>query len=100
MDQFHSKNRSDIVDMMAEQYQEILPYEDVEHACKIIFGTMSDALTEGDRIELRGFGVFSLRSRSPRVGRNPKTGEEVSLSQRFSVHFRPGKKLKLALMER
>ena len=55
---------------------------------------MTDALADGDRIEIRGFGSFSLHHRAPRVGRNPKTGETVKLEGKSVPHFKPGKELR------
>jgi integration host factor subunit beta len=55
---------------------------------------MAQALAEGERIEIRGFGSFSLHYRSPRVGRNPKTGESVELEGKYVPHFKPGKELR------
>jgi integration host factor subunit beta len=55
---------------------------------------MSNSLTEGDRIEIRGFGSFSLHFRPPRLGRNPKTGDSVALPGKYVPHFKPGKELR------
>ena len=55
---------------------------------------MSHALASGERIEIRGFGSFSLHYRAPRIGRNPKTGESVGLSGKYVPHFKPGKELR------
>ena len=64
------------------------------HAVEIIFAEMKNALSEGKRIEFRGFGVFQVRDRKRGVGRNPKTGEEIPITARRVVTFRPGQKLK------
>ena len=53
-----------------------------------------DALARGERIEIRGFGSFSLHYRAPRIGRNPKTGEQVALAGKYVPHFKPGKELR------
>jgi integration host factor subunit beta len=66
----------------------------MELAVKMILDHMSDALARGERIEIRGFGSFSLHYRAPRVGRNPKTGEPVSLPGKYVPHFKPGKELR------
>jgi len=71
-----------------------LPYKDVELAVKCILEKMSRALSSGERIEIRGFGSFSLHYRQPRIGRNPKNGESVALSGKFVPHFKPGKELR------
>jgi integration host factor subunit beta len=55
---------------------------------------MTEALSEGERIEIRGFGSFSLHYRAPRMGRNPKTGESVPLPAKYVPHFKPGKELR------
>ncbi len=55
---------------------------------------MTEALSNGDRIEIRGFGSFSLHYRAPRIGRNPKTGDSVTLSAKYVPHFKPGKDLR------
>lgn len=55
---------------------------------------MSQTLAHGDRIEIRGFGSFSLHYRAPRIGRNPRTGESVGLTGKFVPHFKPGKELR------
>ena len=71
-----------------------LTAKDMELAVKMILDHMSDALARGERIEIRGFGSFSLHYRAPRVGRNPKTGEPVSLPGKYVPHFKPGKELR------
>jgi integration host factor subunit beta len=67
---------------------------DVESALNCIVNEMIDALVNGERIEIRGFGSFELRHRSPRIARNPKTGESVQLAAKAVVHFKPGKEMK------
>ena len=67
---------------------------DVESALNCIVNQMVDALVKGERIEIRGFGSFDLRHRSPRIARNPKTGESVQLAAKAAVHFKPGKEMK------
>jgi integration host factor subunit beta len=66
----------------------------VEQAIKAMLEHMSDSLANGERIEIRGFGSFSLHYRAPRIGRNPKTGESVELSAKYVPHFKPGKELR------
>lgn len=65
-----------------------------EIAVETIFGMMKDAMMRGERIELRGFGVFELRPRKTGIGRNPRTGEEVRIPPGKAVRFKPGKNLK------
>ena len=86
-------NRSDLIKRIAQRHEQ-LPPKDVEWAVKMMIGHLSQALTDGTRIEIRGFGSFSLRHRAPRVGRNPKTGEAVVLPSRYIPHFKPGKDLR------
>ena len=71
-----------------------LQVRDVELALNCILGQMADALVEGERIEIRGFGSFDLRHRPPRIARNPRTGEAVNLPAKVAIHFKPGKEMK------
>ena len=86
--------KSEVIERIAEK-QLHLPVKDVELSIKQILALKSDSLANGERIEIRGFGSFSLHYRAPRIGRNPKTGEPVSLSGKHVPHFKPGKDLKL-----
>ena len=79
---------------MVARKQKQLPTKDVELAVKHLLDLMSDSLSKGRRIEIRGFGSFSLHFRPPRIGRNPKTGEAVALSGKYVPHFKPGKDLR------
>ena len=74
--------------------QSQLSVKDVELAVKMMLDHMTDSLAGGERIEIRGFGSFSLHYRAPRIGRNPKTGEKVDLAGKYVPHFKPGKELK------
>lgn len=85
--------KSELIEKIAEQ-QIHLPYKDVELAIKCVLESMSRALASGERIEIRGFGSFSLHYRPPRIGRNPKNGESVALSGKYVPHFKPGKELR------
>ncbi len=85
--------KSELIETLARQ-QPHLALKDVELAVKCIIEQMSETLANGDRIEIRGFGSFSLHHRPPRMGRNPKTGESVSLTEKFVPHFKPGKELR------
>jgi integration host factor subunit beta len=85
--------KSELIEIIAQK-QKHLPSKDVELAVKHLLEIMSDALADGERIEIRGFGSFSLHFRPPRLGRNPKTGEAVSLAGKFVPHFKPGKDLR------
>jgi len=85
--------KSELIEALAKQ-QPHLALKDVELAVKCIIEKMNEALSAGERIEIRGFGSFSLHLRPPRVGRNPKTGESVTLSRKYVPHFKPGKELR------
>ena len=83
-----------IVAAQARSSNAQLNSKDVEFAVKTMLEQMSQALASGDRIEIRGFGSFSLHYRAPRIGRNPKTGESVGLAGKHVPHFKPGKELR------
>lgn len=85
--------KSELIELIAEKQQH-LPQRDVELAVKTLLEQMSEALASGERIEIRGFGSFSLHHRPPRIGRNPKTGEAVSLPGKHVPHFKPGKEMR------
>ena len=85
--------KSELIDVLTKQ-QNHLALKDVELAVKCIIEQMNQALAAGERIEIRGFGSFSLRVRPPRIGRNPKTGESVALAKKHVPHFKPGKELR------
>jgi len=88
-----SMMKSELIERIARK-QSHLAYKDVELAVKSLLEQMSSALSNGDRIEIRGFGSFSLHYRPPRSGRNPKTGDSVSLPGKHVPHFKPGKELR------
>jgi integration host factor subunit beta len=85
--------KSDLIDIIARK-QSHLAYKDVELSVKTLLEQMSHALAGGERIEIRGFGSFSLHFRPPRMGRNPKTGDSVALPGKYVPHFKPGKELR------
>jgi integration host factor subunit beta len=85
--------KSELISLLAAK-QPQLDYRDVELAVKELLEQMSVALSSGDRIEVRGFGSFSLHYRPPRTGRNPKTGASVQVPDKFVPHFKPGKELR------
>lgn len=85
--------KSELIDRIAAK-QSQLSSKDVELSVKAIIEYMSQVLSEGGRIEIRGFGSFSLHYRIPRVGRNPKTGTPVALTGKYVPHFKPGKELR------
>ena len=88
-----SINKKDLIEIIAKE-QDQLPYRDIELSVKTIIKSMINSLKKGERIEIRGFGSFSLRYRKPRVGRNPKSGQSVNIEERYVPHFKPGKNLK------
>ena len=88
--------RSDLVAQLAERFGQ-LAHRDAEFAVKTILDAMSGALAKGHRIEIRGFGSFSINRRPPRVGRNPRSGEQVIISEKLVPHFKPGKALREAV---
>ena len=85
--------KSDLIARLAERFPQLVA-KDADFAVKMILDAMSDALTKGDRIEIRGFGSFSLNYRPPRVGRNPKSGDKVSVPEKWVPHFKAGKELR------
>ena len=85
--------KSELMDILARK-QTQLAYKDIELAIKTIIEQMTQSLSTGDRIEIRGFGSFSLHFRPPRMGRNPKTGDPVPLQGKHVPHFKPGKELR------
>ena len=85
--------KSELIDLLsADQNQ--LGYRDVELAVKVILESLTRALSSGERIEVRGFGSFTLHHRQARVGRNPKTGNSVTVPDKHVPHFKPGKELR------
>jgi integration host factor subunit beta len=85
--------KSELIELIAAK-QTQLSAKDVELAVKTLIEQMSETLAAGNRIEIRGFGSFSLHYRAPRIGRNPKTGESVGLAGKYVPHFKPGKELR------
>ncbi|MDH5611822.1 MAG: integration host factor subunit beta [Gammaproteobacteria bacterium] len=85
--------KSELIERISRK-QTHLAYKDVELAVKSLLARMSNSLSTGERIEIRGFGSFSLHFRPPRSGRNPKTGDSVSLPGKYVPHFKPGKELR------
>ena len=85
--------KSELIELLAAE-QGHLAYKDVELAVRCLLDQMSNSLASGERIEIRGFGSFSLHYRPPRIGRNPKTGDSVALAGKHVPHFKPGKELR------
>ena len=87
--------RSDLAEELATRFTH-LTQRDAELAVKTILEAMNDALVHGQRIEIRGFGSFSVNHRPPRIGRNPRSGESVAVPEKRVPHFKPGKALREA----
>ena len=85
--------KSELIESLAEMMEHVQA-RDIEIAVKELLEQMVQTLQKGERIEIRGFGSFSLHYRGPRTGRNPKTGETVELDGKYVPHFKPGKELR------
>jgi integration host factor subunit beta len=85
--------RSELIQQLASQFPK-LTANDIDFAVRAILDEISRNLTNGNRIEIRGFGSFGINHRPPRNGRNPKTGESVMVPAKFAPHFKPGKELR------
>jgi integration host factor subunit beta len=85
--------KSELIARLAARFPQLVA-KDADFAVKMILDAMSDALAQGDRIEIRGFGSFALNYRPPRIGRNPKSGEKVSVPEKHVPHFKAGKELR------
>lgn len=85
--------KSELMQELGQQFPDLSSRE-VEKAVDVIFGEISTALTKGSRVELRGFGAFSVRHRERRVGRNPRTGEKVDVAAKHVPFFKAGKGLR------
>ncbi|WP_299178200.1 integration host factor subunit beta [uncultured Neptuniibacter sp.] len=85
--------KSELIEILVDRHEQ-LSVKDIELSVKTMLDHMTESLSQGHRIEIRGFGSFSLHYRAPRTGRNPKTGESVSLDAKFVPHFKPGKELR------
>ncbi len=88
--------KSELVLKLAEQNPHLYQ-RDVENIVNAILDTITDALARGDRVELRGFGAFSVKRRDARAGRNPRTGETVSVSEKVIPVFKTGKEMRIRL---
>jgi len=85
--------KSELIARLAAANPDLLQ-RDVERIVTTIFDEITNALAAGDRVELRGFGAFSVKRRGARVGRNPRTGESVQVSEKFIPYFKTGKELR------
>ena len=91
-------NKKDLIEILSNS-QDQLPLRDIQLTVNTIINTMIKTLKKGKRIEIRGFGTFSLHYRKPRIGRNPKTGATVAINENYVPHFKPGKNLKKRVNE-
>ncbi|HXV73100.1 MAG TPA: integration host factor subunit beta [Sphingomonadales bacterium] len=85
--------KSELIAKLAEKNPHLYQ-RDVERIVNAFFGAIGGALARGERVELRGFGAFSVKRRRSRVGRNPKTGDAVQVEAKFTPHFKTGKELR------
>ena len=85
--------KSKLLKQLSDNYPNFLK-KDLEKFTNIILSEIKRTLRRGDRVELRGFGAFSIKERGPRIGRNPKNGERVAVPQKKTVYYKPGKELK------
>ena len=91
--------RSDLVEELAARFSQ-LTHRDAEYAVKTLLDAVGEALVRGNRIEIRGFGSFSVNHRAPRMGRNPRSGAAVAIPAKRVPHFKPGKALREAVDKR
>jgi integration host factor subunit beta len=86
--------KSELITQLSDKFSQLV-HKDAELSVKTIIDSLSNTLSKGGRVEIRGFGSFSLNHRPARLGRNPKTGEKVNVPEKFVPHFKPGKELKI-----
>ncbi len=85
--------KSELISSLAARYPQLV-VKDAELAVKMILDAMAISLSQGQRIEIRGFGSFGLNYRPPRIGRNPKSGEKVNVAEKYVPHFKAGKEMR------
>ncbi len=85
--------KSELINLLSQRYPQLVS-KDAELAVKTMLDAMAKSLSNGERIEIRGFGSFGLNHRPSRTGRNPKTGEKVSVPAKYVPHFKAGKELR------
>ena len=85
--------KSELIDLLGRKFSDV-PEKKIENAVNLIIELMSRTLSEGDRIEIRGFGSFCLHYRRPRNAHNPKTGEKLVTEAKYAPHFKPGKEMR------
>ena len=82
--------RSELVQKIANENPHLTP-RDAERIVKLVFEQIANSLANGNRVELRGFGAFSVKERAARIGRNPRTGKKVNVAQKYVPFFKSGK---------
>jgi integration host factor subunit beta len=85
--------KSELIARLAKRFPQLVA-KDADLSVKVILDALAETLAKGERIEIRGFGSFSLNYRPPRIGRNPKTGVKVEVPAKFVPHFKAGKELR------
>ncbi|UCV17923.1 integration host factor subunit beta [Ferribacterium limneticum] len=85
--------RSELIASLSQRFPQLV-LKDAELSVAEILGALGNAISRGGRVEIRGFGSFSLNYRPPRIGRNPRTGERVNIPEKWTPHFKPGKELR------
>jgi len=85
--------KSELIQKLADENPNLY-HRDIERIVSIVFGEIADALARGDRVEIRGFGAFSVKHRPARVGRNPRSGAAVAIEEKWSPFFKAGKELR------
>jgi len=88
--------KSELIEKLAGGNPHLM-HKDVEKIVNVIFDEITSALARGDRVELRGFGAFSVKHRPARTGRNPRTGDQVEVSEKYVPYFKTGKELRQRL---
>ncbi len=88
--------KSELVEKLANDNPQLFA-RDIEKIVNTLFDEIADALARGDRVELRGFGAFSVKHRAARIGRNPRTGEAVAIDEKWTPFFKAGKEMRLRL---
>jgi integration host factor subunit beta len=90
--------KSELIQKIAAANQHLY-HRDIERIVNVVFNEIVEALARGDRVELRGFGAFTVKHRAPRIGRNPRTGTAVTVAEKFVPFFKTGKDLRERLNE-
>lgn len=92
-------NKSDLFEIVGKRFKH-LPSREIEKIVQKIFSSIVESLSHGKRVEIRGFGTFSIKNRAERLGRNPKTGEEIKIKDKISLNFKQSKEMKRTINEK